>query len=190
MPPLFCGAYFTSEEIIMLVKGDPLVNKLILLFVFDKMEVPLSENTVLDMCCSSNTWISYMDCKPLLGNLLDHSFIYNVSSKGEPLYGITPDGRVCLADFYVKIPSSLREEISSFVKNNRTKYKKRQECNADYYMNKDGTYTVFLKIVEPSQPILELKLVVPNRQTAKDIYRKWEEKAGIVYATVYDCLVD
>ena len=57
-------------------------------------------------------------------------------------------------------------------------------------MNKDGTYTVFLKIVEPSQPILELKLVVPNRQTAKDIYRKWEEKAGIVYATVYDCLVD
>ena len=42
----------------MLVKGDPLVNKLILLFVFDKMEVPLSENTVLDMCCSSNTWIS------------------------------------------------------------------------------------------------------------------------------------
>ena len=57
-------------------------------------------------------------------------------------------------------------------------------------MNKDGTYTVFLKIVEPSQPILELKLVVPNRQTAKDIYRKWEEKAGIVYATVYHCLVD
>lgn len=174
----------------MQVKGDALVNKLILLFVFDKMEVPLSENTVLDMCCSSNSWISYMDCKPLLGTLLDHSFIYNVSDQGEPLYGITPDGRVCLADFYVKIPSSLREEISVFVKNNRTKYKKRQECNADYYMNKDGTYTVFLKIVEPSQPLLELKLVVPNRQTAKNIYKKWEEKAGNVYATVYDCLVD
>lgn len=174
----------------MQVKGDALVNKLILLFVFDKMEVPLSENTVLDMCCSSNAWISYMDCKPLLSTLLDYSFIYNVSDQGEPLYGITPDGRVCLADFYVKIPSSLREEISLFVKNNRTKYKKRQECNADYYMNKDGTYTVFLKIVEPSQPLLELKLVVPNRQTAKNIYKKWEEKAGNVYATVYDCLVD
>ena len=64
----------------MQVKGDALVNKLILLFVFDKMEVPLSENTVLDMCCSSNAWISYMDCKPLLSTLLDHSFIYNVST--------------------------------------------------------------------------------------------------------------
>ena len=175
----------------MQVKGDALVNKLILLFVFDKMEVPLSENTVLDMCGGANAWISYMDCKPLLGTLLDHSFIYNVSQQGdEPLYGITPDGRVCLADFYVQIPSSLREEISSFVKNNRLKYRKNQQCVADYYMNRDGTYTVYLKILEPSQPLLELKLVVPDRQTAKSIYKKWAEKAGNVYATVYDCLVD
>ena len=174
----------------MQIKGDTFVNKLILLFVFDKMEVPLSENTILDMCSSSNSWISYMDCKPLLGTLLDHSFIYNVSTQGEPLYSITPDGRICLAAFYVQIPSSLREEISIFVKNNRAKYRKRQECVADYYMNKDGTYTVYLKIVEPSQPILELKLVVADRLTAKNIYKKWEEKAGNVYATVYDSLVD
>ena len=58
----------------MQVKGDALVNKLILLFVFDKMEVPLSEDTVLDMCCSANGWISYMDCKPLLITLTTASF--------------------------------------------------------------------------------------------------------------------
>ena len=154
------------------------------------MEVPLSESTVLDMCSSSNDWIEYMDCKVLLNTLLSHSFIYKASSQGEPLYGITPDGRICLADFYVQIPSSIREEISAFVKNNRTKYKKRQECIADYYMNKNGTYTVYLKIIEPSQPLLELKLVVPDRQTAKSIYKKWEDKADNVYATVYECLVD
>ena len=57
-------------------------------------------------------------------------------------------------------------------------------------MNKDGTYTVSLKIVEPSQPVFELKLVVPDRQTAKNIYKKWEEKASNVYATVYELLVD
>ena len=174
----------------MQIKGDTLVNKLILLFVFDKMEVPLSENTILDMCSSANNWISYMDCKPLLGTLLDHSFIYTVTTQNDPLYSITADGRTCLAEFYVQIPSSLREEISIFVKHNRNKYRKRQECGADYYMNKDGTYTVSLKIVEPSQPVFELKLVVPDRQTAKNIYKKWEEKASNVYATVYELLVD
>ncbi len=174
----------------MQVKGDSSLNKLILLFVFDKMEVPLSENTLLDMCCSSNSWLAYMDCQPIIKQLLECGWIYNVSSVNEPLYTITPDGRVCLANFFIKIPASTREEISLFIKANRAKYRRKQECVADYYMNKDGTYTVFLKIIEPAQPILELKLVVPNRQIAKDIYKKWGEKAVDVYRELYENLVD
>ena len=57
-------------------------------------------------------------------------------------------------------------------------------------MNKDGTYTVYLKIIEPIQPLLELKFVVPNRQAAKDRYKKWDEKAANVYSLIYDNLVD
>ena len=174
----------------MQVKGDSSLNKLILLFVFDKMEVPLSENTILDMCCSSNNWLAYMDCQPILSQLLECNWIYNISSESEPLYTITPDGRVCLANFFIKIPASTREEISIFIKNNRAKYRRKQECVADYYMNKDGTYTVYLKIIEPVQPVLELKLVVPNRQTAKDIYKQWGEKATTVYRALYESLVD
>lgn len=174
----------------MQVKGDAFLNKLILLFVFDKMEVPISENTIFDMCTSSNNWISYMDCKPIINQLLDHSFIYNISSNGEALYTITPDGRMCLANYFVKIPSSTREEIADFVKENRTKYRKRQECIADYYMNKDGTYTVYLKIIEFTQPLFELKFAVPNRQVAKGIYKSWENKAADIYALIYDNLVD
>ncbi len=174
----------------MQVKGDALLNKLILLFVFDKMETALSENTVLDMCCSSNNWLAYMDCQPILNGLLECGWICNIGNSGEPLYTITPDGRICLANFFINIPASTREEISLFVKNNRLKYRRKQECMADYFMNKDGTYTVYLKIIEPAQPVLELKLVVPNRQIAKDIYKKWGEKAVDVYRNIYENLVD
>ena len=57
-------------------------------------------------------------------------------------------------------------------------------------MNKDGTYTVYLKIIEPVQPLMELKFVVPNRQAAKDIYKKWNEKADGIYRVLYENLVD
>ena len=57
-------------------------------------------------------------------------------------------------------------------------------------MNKDGTYTVHLKIIEPAQPLLELKFVVPSRQTAKSVYRSWEDKAADFYALIYENLVD
>lgn len=175
----------------MQVKGEALLNKLILLFVFDKMETPLSENTLLDMCTSSNNWMSYMDCKPIISQLRDCGFIYNVNPSGQqPLYAITPDGRMCLANYFVKIPTSTRVDIANFVKANGKRYRKKQECFADYFMNKDGTYTVHLKILEPGQPLLELKFVVPSRQIAKNVYRSWEDKAADFYATVYENLVD
>ncbi len=160
----------------MQVKGDSSLNKLILLFVFDKMEVPLSENTVLDMCCSSNNWLAYMDCQPILNQLLDCGWIYNISNNGEPLYTITPDGRICLANFFINIPASTREEISLFIKQNRAKYRRKQECVADYFMNKDGTYTVYLKIIEPAQPVYIQHYTLPKEQKIELIHSEEFER--------------
>lgn len=165
-------------------------NKLIILFVFDKMESALSERTIVDMCSTSNDWMGYMDCVNIIHKLIDDNFIYAVNEDDDPLYSITTDGRETLANFYINIPKSVREEISHFVKKNSAKYKNRQECRADYYLNKDGTYTVFLKILAPVQPMLELKFVVPDRKTANTIYKKWEEKAAEVYAAIYENLCD
>ncbi len=174
----------------MPVKGNNFINKLILLFVFDKMEVPLSQATVEEMCCQANDWISYMDCKLTLSHLIDDNFLYEISTNAPPLYAITPNGRVCLADFFINIPMSLREEIAVFVKQNRTNYRRKQEYIADYYMNKDGTYTVYLKIMEPAGAQLDLKFVVPSRQIAKSIFKKWADKAEDLYSTIYEHLVD
>lgn len=166
------------------------LNKLILLFVFDKMELPLSENTIIDICCSTNTWISYMDCKPTINKLLENSFIINVSQYGDELYEITVEGRKCLSEFYTGIPEVTREQIAAFVKINRTRYRKKQEYTADYYMNKDSTYTVFLKIHDVSKPLMELKFAVPDRQQAKNIYKKWEQKANKIYELLFEELID
>ena len=174
----------------MQVKGETPINKLILLFVFDKMESPLSERTLLDMCTSSNDWLNYMDCMVLLERLLSDGFICQISGADEPLYMITPEGRETLANFYINIPRSSREEISKFIKNNSAHFRTKQDCRADYFQNKDGTYTVFLKILAPIQPMLELKFVVPDKKTANNIYKKWEDKAQDLYTAVYETLVD
>ena len=49
---------------------DSTVNKLKLLFLLDKMEIPLTENNIIDICTSRNNWINYMDCKEILWQLL------------------------------------------------------------------------------------------------------------------------
>lgn len=174
----------------MQIKGETSINKLILLFVFDKMECPLSERTIIDMCTTSNDWINYMDCMVLIHKLLSDGFICEIQSGDDALYNITPEGRETLANFYINIPRSFREEISRFVRNNSVKYRNKQECKADYFQNKDGSYTVFLKILAPVQPMLELKFVVPDKKTANYIYKQWEDKASDLYSAVYETLVD
>ena len=175
----------------MQVQGEMSINKLIILFVFDKMETALSERTILEMCTSSNAWLNYMDCIELLPRLLDDGFICRISSHDdEPLYTITSDGRESLNSFYINIPKSIREEIAVYIKKNSGKLRNRQECKSDYFQNVDGTYTVYLKILAPVQPMLELKFVVPNKKTAQRIYKNWESKASDLYSAIYETLVD
>ena len=102
----------------MLNTGETSINKLIILFVFDKMESALSERTIVDMCSTSNTWMGYMDCVNIIHKLLDDNFICFVNEDDDPLYTLTPDGRETLANFYINIPKSVREEILQFVKKN------------------------------------------------------------------------
>ena len=42
---------------------DSKIQKLIILFVFDKMAISLSEAALLDICTSETDWLTYMDCK-------------------------------------------------------------------------------------------------------------------------------
>ncbi len=175
----------------MQIQGELSVNKLIVLFVFDKMETALSERTVVDMCTSGNGWLNYMDCVELLPRLIDDGFLCRISSpEEEPLYSITSDGRESLNNFYITIPKSIRDEITAYIKKNSGKLRNRQECKSDYFQNVDGTYTVYLKILAPVQPMLELKFVVPDKKTAQQIYKNWECKAADLYTAIYETLVD
>ena len=172
---------------------DATINKLTLLFVLDKMEIPLTENSIIDICTSRNSWLNYMECKDILWQLNEVGFIYNTDTESEEKrYGITVDGRNCLSHFFLRIPQSLREQITQFVKENRMNFKRSQEYVSDYYKNPDGSHTVVLKIKEPliSQPLLEIKLKAPSRHLAITACRKWKDKAPVVFEHLYDTVID
>ena len=135
------------------------LNKLILLYALDKMEVALQESVILDMV-TENNWLNYMDCKVALTDLIKNNMITNVATKGcNPRYAITSDSREGLKHYFVEIPSSLRENIAEIIKLNKIKYRKKQDYFSDYYKNTDGTYTVVLKIESTNTP-LDRKSVV------------------------------
>lgn len=166
------------------------INKLILLYALDKMEVALKEDVILDMV-TENNWLSYMDCKLALTELIKNNMITNIATKGSnPRYTITTDSREGLKHYFVEIPSSVRDNIAEVIKLNKIKYRKKQDYFSDYYKNSDGTYTVVLRIDSPANSLMDLKLIVQNRTKAKWLFKNWSEKASTLYEFILENLID
>ena len=177
----------------MNISSDSTVNKLVLLFVLEKIEIPLAENSILDICSSRNNWVNYMECKEILYSLLEVGFIYNTDPNGEePRYNISYEGRNCLSHFYRRIPLALREEITEFTKQNRLVFKRSQEYLADYEKLEDGSYNLKLKIRSPfdNEPMFIVEFRAPSRSSAINAVRLWREKAATIYENVFETLIE
>ena len=167
------------------------INKLLLLFVFDKMDIILEEATVFDICYMQNDWLSYLDTVEALYELVDAEFLTKtIREKSKCYFELTPGGRMCIAEFYTHVPASIRQAISDFVKGNRMEYKRKQEYFKTYKKNEDGSYTVWLKISNPFSTSLEIKLTVPTRHNAKQACARWADLAASTYCTLLEQLVE
>ena len=176
--------------------ADNMANQLILLCVLEKMEIPLSETSLIDICTAKERqWLTYLDFKEVLNKLLEFKFISKVIVDNEfekERYKITSQGIECLGYFYLKIPTSIRESISQFCKENKMKFKKKQEFISKYEKNSDNTYTCIFKIISPNEAktIFEIKMQYPSRDLAIRATDKWRESAPNIYSSVYELLGD
>lgn len=173
---------------------DSTVGKLIVLFVLEKIEIPLTEQSIIDICYGKNNWINnYMECKEIIYNLVDAGFIYKTNGNSEEdRYTITYTGRNCLSHFYQRINQDLRDLIAEYVKENKIAFKRSQEYVSTIDKNSDGSYTVCLKIRSAliNEPMFELKIKAPSRQSAIRASNTWREKAHLVYEFAYETLID
>ncbi len=170
--------------------------KLILLYVLDKIEIPLERDLLLSICYYDNKWLMYHEATEAITQLEAVGFIHCDFSNKQYFYSITPKGRQCLASFYTRIHNSIRESISKYAKENRLNLRKKQELFRDYFQNQDGTYTISLKIFESKRgkaldkALLDLKMVVDDKDQARYVYENWEDKAAKIYELLLDNLVE
>lgn len=155
------------------------------------MEIPLTENSIMDICTNKNNWIKYMDCKEYLAQLVETKLLYCVEPHNTLLYSITYEGRTCLSMFFQQIPISIREDITTFAKNNIQHIKRSQEYVSDYHKMSDGGYLNTFAIKDPhlQENIFEIKMRFDSRSEAIAASKKWIEKAPDIYENIFISLI-
>lgn len=172
--------------------ADDITGKILLLFIFEKMEIPLAENTLTEIVTENPDWLPYMDYKIALAGIIDSKFVITKTISGKLMYQLSQDGRMCLSHFFTKIPASIREQIIQYVGENKLKMKRNQEYTFDYFKNTDATHTAVLKIKSDSsiENLMEIRLNVPTRTDALRATKRWKTVAPEVFETIWETLVE
>ncbi len=172
---------------------EDIKTKLLILFILDKYETPISQELLTQMCCVDNNWVPYLCFAHFVDELSGAELI---SAKADPrheddnLLSITESGKVCLSYFYSNIFKSVRDDVADYVKNNKLRYRKKQEFVVSQKQNADGTYTVKCMVCNNETALFELTFNVPNKAKANSIATKWQESAPEVYRTYTELMID
>lgn len=174
---------------------DDFRTKLMLLYMLEQIEIPLSEKFIIEICTARNDWINYMECVTVFHDLLRDEFIFSPDNPAldpkRTRYTLSAKGRNGLSLYYEEIPEQTREDISQYCKTNRMYFKRLQEYVAEFSKNSDGTYMVTLRITETTslKPMFEVKINLQTRADAIRAVEIWTTKAPNFYEFVYTNLM-
>lgn len=162
-------------------------NKLLLLYIFDNVQLPLS-NTLITEIVLENNLLNYFQLQQYLSELVDSGFLRLEKENKKQLYNLNPTGKNVLRYFENRISNSKKEILKSYLKSRSEILKKEVEITADYFPGDDNDYTITCKITENSSTIIELKLKADSNDKAKAICSKWKADPYKIYNSIMDSL--
>ncbi len=164
-------------------------SKLILLYIFDRIEFPMS-NSQITQFVLENDIMNYFMLHQYLGELKDSKFIIEKAKDSNHIFIITEKGKSTLSYFINRVPSSQIERIDKLLNIQKEQFIKNTQIKADYIKIKDDEFLVKLNVTEKDMSIINLKLSVATNKQAKQICEKWKESAPSLYGQIINLLIE
>lgn len=154
--------------------------KLIILYMLDKVDFPLSNSTVSGFFLETG-YTDFATVQQVLGIIQDDGLIDVESSRSNTSYTITPQGREMYEYFGSKISDEIKREADDYLTSNKYELKQSANVISEYYRNTSGEYSVHCYIKENNYPLIELTLAVPDEDVADVMCGRWKDKSQEIY---------
>ncbi|WHH60387.1 DUF4364 family protein [Petroclostridium sp. X23] len=167
--------------------NDITVNKLILLFILNKVNLPLT-NTQITEIIMKDSIMNYFVLQQYLSELVNIGQIKAITEDDKQLYEITSEGSVTLSYFESRIPFSTKEKIQLAIVQKTKEFKRSAEVTSNYIPINQKEYMVECKIVEQNTSLIELKLTVGTKEEAKNMCLQWKIHSQKIYTDIISTL--
>ena len=162
-------------------------NKLILLYIVDKISMPVS-NIHLTKVILENKFMNYFLLQQFLKELCDSNFLEHFQMEEKSTYTITDTGKQTLSYFNHLIPSGIKGIVDNSLSVIKRTIKNETLITANFIAESENEYSVHCNINEDSFPLLDLKITVGTKNDARIICDNWKQNAQSIYSEIIEIL--
>lgn len=161
-------------------------NKLLLLYIVNKISNPISNNQLTDVVLENNL-LNYFSLQQYISELVSAGFLSMSKDENRQLYSISPKGRNALEYFEDRIDASKKKIIDAYLSGLKDVVSQPFKATAEYYPG-DENYIVTCKFEENGKTLIEIKLNTPSIDKAKLICTNWKNDAEKKYKNISNLL--
>ncbi|NLC69114.1 MAG: DUF4364 family protein [Clostridiaceae bacterium] len=163
------------------------INKLILLYLIDKININLSNLQITKLILENNL-INYFFLQQYLNELHDDNLLSSEIINKKTFYKITDKGKTTLKHLDHLIPSNIKNKIDDTIKTARKKIRNETFITADFIPESESKYTVSCSVREDDFSLIELKIAVGTKDDARCICDNWKNYSQYIYSEIIESL--
>ncbi|WP_027626850.1 DUF4364 family protein [Clostridium lundense] len=164
-------------------------NKLLLLYIFDKIKIPITNNQVTQIILENN-FINYFTLQQYLSELISSNFLKYTEDKDRHRLEITERGKKVLSLFKNRLSNNKIDIINDYLTNNINIIKREVTITSDYTIEHRDKFIVNLKAVENNIVLIDLKVTVDSNKQARDLCTKWKNESSEIYSKILNILIN
>lgn len=163
-------------------------NKLLLLYIFNKIKLPISNNHITQIILENN-FINYFTLQQYLEELISSKFIKQTDDSDTHRFMITEKGTKVLSLFENRISNKKIDAIDNYLKNQMEIIKKEVTVTANYTIENNDNFIVNLKALENDSILMDIKITVGSNKQAKDLCQRWKNNSSELYSRIINLLI-
>ncbi|RXM77031.1 DUF4364 domain-containing protein [Clostridium tetani] len=164
-------------------------NKLLLLYIIDKINLPISNSQVTDIVLENN-FINYFTLQQYLFELISSNFLKTIEDGNKHKLQITSKGKKVLSLFINRVSSEKIVTVDNYLKKQINNIKKDISVISDYTIDYKDKFVVTLKLNKDEINLIDIKFTMDSKDEAKELCEKWKKNSSKMYMEIFKTLLD
>lgn len=160
-------------------------NKLIILYIIEKFEKPVS-NLQLTNFILENNLINYFVTQELLNDLVEDKYIYVTKENSRNVYSIRDKGSEILKLLGRYILPFVKKYIDDAFVSSKKDIIRKTSIIADFFPESEDKYTVHCAVKENDFVLFDVKIATGSKEDARMFCKNWEDNAHSIYPEIIE----